>query len=148
MYVFNEHTASVKALAFNPHQADSLASGGGTTDRTVKFWDLASGNLCHSQDTMSQVSGIAFTPNYKEFITAHGYPSNDLKIWNYPSMASLKILTGHTERVLGLTMSPCGQYVMSASSDGTLRLWCCFKVDKGNKWRFTNENQRPAKFFC
>ncbi|VDN24881.1 unnamed protein product [Gongylonema pulchrum] len=79
------------ALAFNPHHPHSLATGGGTTDRTVKFWNLATGTLCHSQDTMSQVNGIAFTPNYKEFITAHGYPGNELKIWKYPSMACLKV---------------------------------------------------------
>lgn len=45
----------------------------------------------------------------------------------------LQDLTGHTERVLGLTMSPCGQYVMSASGDESLRLWWCFKVDKNAK---------------
>lgn len=55
LYSFSDHLASVKAIAFNPHQAHSLATGGGTVDRTIKFWNLASGTLCHSQDTDSQV---------------------------------------------------------------------------------------------
>uniref|UniRef100_A0A915PML6 Anaphase-promoting complex subunit 4-like WD40 domain-containing protein n=1 Tax=Setaria digitata TaxID=48799 RepID=A0A915PML6_9BILA len=142
LYNFSDHLASVKAIAFNPHQAHSLATGGGTVDRTIKFWNLASGTLCHSQDTDSQVNALAFTPNYKELISGHGYPGNDLKIWKYPSMTCLKVLTGHTERILGLTISPCGQYVMSASSDESLRLWWCFKVDKSIKQRWATKNSR------
>ncbi|VDN05660.1 unnamed protein product [Thelazia callipaeda] len=142
LYNFSDHLASVKALAFNPHQAHSLATGGGTVDRTIKFWNLASGTLCRSEDTSSQVNALAFTPNYKECISAHGYPTNDLKIWKLPSMKCLKTLKGHTERILGLTISPCGQYVMSASSDESLRLWWCFKVDKSSKSKLGAKNSR------
>ncbi|EJW88908.1 hypothetical protein WUBG_00182 [Wuchereria bancrofti] len=142
LYSFSDHLASVKAIAFNPHQAHSLATGGGTVDRTIKFWNLASGTLCHSQDTDSQVNALAFTSNYKELISGHGYPGNDLKIWKYPSMNCLKVLTGHTERILGLTISPCGQYVMSASSDESLRLWWCFKVDKSTKLKSATKSSR------
>lgn len=55
MYTFNDHLSSVKAIAFNPHQMHSLATGGGITDRCVKFWNLSSGTLCHSFKTDSQV---------------------------------------------------------------------------------------------
>uniref|UniRef100_A0A0M3J8X1 Cell division cycle protein 20 homolog (inferred by orthology to a human protein) n=1 Tax=Anisakis simplex TaxID=6269 RepID=A0A0M3J8X1_ANISI len=134
--------ASVKAIAFHPQQAHLLATGGGTADRSIKFWNLTTGTLCHSEQTDSQVrlffvslfvNAIAFSKHYKELITAHGYPNNVLKIWKYPSMKPVQDLTGHTERVLGLTMSPCGQYVMSASGDESLRLWWCFKVDQSAK---------------
>ena len=33
------HTAAVKALGWSPHQRGLLASGGGTADRTIKFWN-------------------------------------------------------------------------------------------------------------
>lgn len=33
-----EHKAAVKALAWAPFQRNLLASGGGTADRTIKFW--------------------------------------------------------------------------------------------------------------
>lgn len=39
-----------------------------------------------------QVNALAFTSNYKELISGHGYPGNDLKIWKYPSMNCLKVL--------------------------------------------------------
>lgn len=35
---FLSHTAAVKALAWSPHQHGLLASGGGTADRTIRFW--------------------------------------------------------------------------------------------------------------
>uniref|UniRef100_A0A915CKH7 Anaphase-promoting complex subunit 4-like WD40 domain-containing protein n=1 Tax=Parascaris univalens TaxID=6257 RepID=A0A915CKH7_PARUN len=133
IYTFCDHLASVKAIAFNPQLSNSLATGGGTADRTIKFYNLSTGTLCHSEQTDSQVNAIAFSKHYKEIITAHGYPNNLLKIWKYPSMRCIQDLTGHTERVLGLTMSPCGQFVMSASGDESLRLWWCFKVDKNAK---------------
>jgi cell division cycle protein 20 (cofactor of APC complex) len=36
--VLNDHNAAVKALAWAPFQRSLLASGGGTADRTIKFW--------------------------------------------------------------------------------------------------------------
>ncbi|VDM45415.1 unnamed protein product [Toxocara canis] len=140
LYTFSDHLASVKAIAFNPQQSHSLATGGGTTDRSIKFWNLTTGILCHSEQTDSQVNAIAFSKHYKEVITAHGYPNNVLKIWKYPAMKCIQDLTGHTERVLGLTMSPCGQYVMSAAGDESLRLWWCFKVDKNAKTKTSSKS--------
>jgi len=36
---FSEHGAAVKALGFSPHQHNLLASGGGTADRCIRFWN-------------------------------------------------------------------------------------------------------------
>ncbi|KAH8710209.1 WD40-repeat-containing domain protein [Phaeosphaeriaceae sp. PMI808] len=38
-FKFSEHQAAVKAIAWSPHQRGLLASGGGTADRTIKFWN-------------------------------------------------------------------------------------------------------------
>ena len=34
------HQAAVKALAWSPHKSGLLASGGGSADRCIKFWDM------------------------------------------------------------------------------------------------------------
>jgi len=36
---FSQHSAAVKALAWSPHTHGVLASGGGSADRTIKFWN-------------------------------------------------------------------------------------------------------------
>ena len=36
-------TAAVKALAWSPHQHGLLVSGGGTADRTIRFWNSITG---------------------------------------------------------------------------------------------------------
>jgi cell division cycle 20-like protein 1, cofactor of APC complex len=38
-FKWSEHQAAVKAIAWSPHQRGLLASGGGTADRTIKFWN-------------------------------------------------------------------------------------------------------------
>ena len=36
---FSEHQAAVKAIAWNPNQAGLLATGGGTADGCIRFWN-------------------------------------------------------------------------------------------------------------
>ncbi len=39
-----KHTAAVKAIAWSPHQHGLLVSGGGTADRTIRFWNSMNGD--------------------------------------------------------------------------------------------------------
>jgi cell division cycle 20-like protein 1 (cofactor of APC complex) len=43
LYRFASHKAAVKAIAWNPNQSGLLASGGGTADRCIKFWNTKIG---------------------------------------------------------------------------------------------------------
>jgi len=45
IHSFNQHQAAVKALAWCPWQNNVLASGGGTADRTIRFWNCNTGEL-------------------------------------------------------------------------------------------------------
>lgn len=42
-YTLSKHTAAVKALAWSPHQYGLLVSGGGTADKTIRFWNTLTG---------------------------------------------------------------------------------------------------------
>ena len=55
LWCFSDHKAAVKAISWSPHQSGLLASGGGTADRHIRFWNTMSGTPLHSIDTGSQV---------------------------------------------------------------------------------------------
>eukprot|EP00697_Spironema_sp_BW2_P010618 gnl/Spiro4/25946_TR12926_c0_g1_i1.p1 gnl/Spiro4/25946_TR12926_c0_g1~~gnl/Spiro4/25946_TR12926_c0_g1_i1.p1 ORF type:complete len:326 (+),score=103.89 gnl/Spiro4/25946_TR12926_c0_g1_i1:413-1390(+) len=121
------HQAAVKALAWCPLQANLLASGGGTADRTIKFWNTQTGALLNSVDTHSQVCALQWSRFDKELVSSHGFTQNQLTVWKYPSMVKVTELTGHTSRVLHLAQSPDGQTVVSGAADETLRFWKVFE---------------------
>lgn len=60
LHRFTEHTAAVKAIAWNPHQNGILASGGGTQDKKIRFWNTLTGSLLSEVDTGSQVGLYSF----------------------------------------------------------------------------------------
>jgi len=55
LWKFHEHTAAVKALAWDPHVSGVLATGGGTQDKHIRFWNVISGSMLNELDTGSQV---------------------------------------------------------------------------------------------
>lgn len=173
------HKAAVKAIAWSPHQRGLLASGGGTADRCIKFWNTISSaqsagsnglppnippsqtnlglglttntnfssssdtmsspsqpnpHLIRSHDTGSQVCNLLFSNLTSELVSTHGYSQHAINIWKYPSMQQVVSLTGHTYRVLYLSMSPDGAIIVTGAGDETLRFWDVFgKREKGGK---------------
>jgi len=53
-------------------------------------------------------------------------------------------LTGHTNRILNLAMSPDGSTVLSAGADETLRMWKCFLPDPNKKKEREKRSSRPT----
>lgn len=123
---FSDHQAAVKAIAWSPHQHGLLASGGGTADRSIKFWNTLTCQCIKSLDTGSQVCNLMFSRNANELVSTHGYSLNQIIVWRYPQMVNVATLTGHTYRVLYLSMSPDGESIVTGAGDETLRFWNVF----------------------
>ncbi|XP_039259907.2 cell division cycle protein 20 homolog [Styela clava] len=134
LYSFSEHQSAVKAIAWCPWQSHILASGGGSADRHIRFWNSYTGSMINAIDTKSQVCALKWSSNYKELVSSHGYSQNQITIWSYPSMRRVQDLLGHKERVLYLAMSPDETTVCSGAADESLRMWKCFAPEeKSNK---------------
>eukprot|EP01032_Pedospumella_encystans_P008943 gene8943-10562_t len=147
-HVLTEHQAAVKALAWSPHERNLLASGGGTADRCIKFWNAASGSMVNSVDTGSQVCALQWSPFEKEILSSHGYAENQLCLWKYPTMAKVKELRGHTSRVLHMAVSPDGAIVCSGAADETLCFWEIFAPESKGKHgsAFSGTNASMSSF--
>lgn len=130
LHQFTDHTAAVKAIAWSPHQRGILASGGGTADKTIKTWNTLTGSMLHDVNTGSQVCNLVWLKNSNEIVSTHGYSRNQIIVWKYPSMQQIAQLTGHTYRVLYLSLSPDGETIVTGAGDETLRFWNVFEKNR------------------
>jgi cell division cycle protein 20 (cofactor of APC complex) len=122
-----EHKAAVKALAWCPWKNNVLATGGGSSDRCIKLWDVSDNHCFCNVDTGSQVSALEWNRHEKEVLSAHGYCFNQLALWNAGKLEKVAEFHGHTARILALAQSPKGDNVVTAGADETLRFWSVFK---------------------
>ncbi len=100
--------------------------GGGTADRTIRFWNTLTNRSVGCVDTGSQVCSLLFSRSVNELASAHGYSQNNVIIWKYPCMRKLAALSGHTSRVLYMALGNDGETLVTGAGDETLRFWKAF----------------------
>jgi len=113
------HRAAVKALSWCPWQLNLLATGGGSNDRHIHFWNTTTGARVNSIDTGSQVTSLKFSNHYRELVSSSGFPDNSLSIWSYPTLVRNVEIPAHETRVLHSCLSPDGQMLATAGKPQT-----------------------------
>lgn len=108
------HRAAVKAVSWCPWQANLLATGGGSYDRHIHFWNTTTGARTNSIDTGSQVTSLRWSNHYREIVSSSGFPDNSLSIWSYPTLVRNVEIPAHETRVLHSCLSPDGQMLATA----------------------------------
>ncbi len=126
------HSDSVEAVAVTPDGKHVIS---GSSDNTLKVWNLETGQEKSTLTGHSDsVSAVAVTPNGKYVIS--GSWDNTLKVWNLETgkgifsfiknlitRRQLFTLTGHSDSVSAVAVTPNGKYVISGSWDNTLKVW-------------------------
>mgnify|MGYP002778189262 FL=1 len=115
-----EHVNTVWSLAFSP-DSQILASCG--NDRTIKLWDLKTGELIRTipDAHAGAIWSVAIDPGGDKLIS--GSSDRTIKVWNLNTGVLLRTLAGHTETVRALAISPNGYTIVSGGADNLVRVW-------------------------
>lgn len=126
MWVQEDHLAAVKALDWCPWQSNLLATGSGTADRRIRFWNTMSNTCQREIQCDSQVCGLRWSTNHAEIVSTHGFGTNELALWHYPSMSKITSFKAHESRVLQVAMSPDATTIVTAAANEHLKFWGLF----------------------
>lgn len=111
------HSDWVTSAAFSPDGEKAVTA---SYDGTARVWDLET-NQNQRQGHRARESDAAASSTV-------GRPP-------VVKVAAAKVLQGHTAQVYGASFSPDGQTVVTASKDGTVRLWGQLEAGKPTKMR-------------
>lgn len=133
-------------MAWSPHQHGLLASGGGTADRTIRFWNTLTATPINVIDAGSQSAISCSSKTVNELVSTHGYSQNEINIWKYPKMEKISTTDRPHLPCAIPRYEPLGHYYRNWSrynsflflGDETLRFWNVFTADR------TNSRKDPA----
>ncbi|KFE66086.1 protein kinase domain-containing protein [Hyalangium minutum] len=125
--VVHRHAQDVSDLSFSP-DGEILASGSQDHTVWVEWLQRDAGSTPNEASGHSLDMGavgvqlLRFTPDGRELlISSAGEPR--VRRWDLQKRQFLTSYLGHTHHALDLAFSPEGQRMVTASSDGTVRVW-------------------------
>lgn len=118
LYQLEDFGTPAHALAMHPN---GFLVASGDNKGVVRFWNLRDKSVISKFKAHSQtISGLAITLDQKRLITA----SHDgtIKVWDLATGDLLDTWIGHKGPIYSIALSPNGQVLASAGTDG-VRLW-------------------------
>lgn len=121
--IFTGHESAVRALAWSPHSHGQLVTGGGTADKTIRFWDTNTLASLGKLNVGSQVCGLHWSSLADEIVSTHGFSHNHVKVWDAKTRGGIAVLCGHNSRILNLAVSPDERKIVTGSPDERMCFW-------------------------
>jgi WD40 repeat protein len=118
------HQNEVPALAFSPKDDQTLASG--SRDRTAKLWNVAERRRKESEFTIpgGGFTCLAFSSDDGTLaMGGEGGAGRVIRLVDLETGNKKAELRGHLGDISGLAFTPDGKTLLSASGDGTIRVW-------------------------
>lgn len=117
--VISGHLGWVRALAVEPNN-QWFASGAG--DRTIKIWDLASGQLKLTlTGHISTVRGLAVSPRHPYMFSCG--EDKMVKCWDLETNKVIRHYHGHLSGVYTVKLHPTLDVLVTGGRDGVARVW-------------------------
>jgi WD40 repeat protein len=102
--------------------ADGKRAVSGSSDTTLKVWDLESGQELRTlSGHAGGVSAVALTADGKRAVS--GSVDRTLKVWDVESGTETCTLVGHTKMIFTVAVTADGKRAVSGSDDHTLKVW-------------------------
>jgi WD40 repeat protein len=103
------------------NQTDILCLVSGSFDKTIKVWNLHTGELKRTLEGHShEVYCVAISPDGQTFVS--GSLDKTLKVWNLHTGELKRTLEGHSHEVYCVAISPDGQTFVGGSK-GEIIVW-------------------------
>jgi TRAP-type C4-dicarboxylate transport system substrate-binding protein/sugar lactone lactonase YvrE len=117
---FKGHTRRLWGVAFSP---DDKYLATGSSDKTARLWDLATGETIRIfSGHTGELGEVVFSPDGKYLLT--GSTDKTARLWEVASGETAQIFSGHTGSVDSVAFSPDGKYIVTAGGgDKTARIW-------------------------
>lgn len=113
------HSSHVMSVAI---ATDKKTLASGSTDKTVKLWNLDTGEEIHTlKGHTDSVMKVSISPDGK--ILASGSSDRTIKLWNFTTGQEIRTLQGHGDAITDLAFSPDKKTIASGSNDKTIKLW-------------------------
>ncbi|CAK9440247.1 uncharacterized protein LODBEIA_P43470 [Lodderomyces beijingensis] len=148
LFAKRTHKAAVKALSWCPYQQSLLASGGGSTDKTINFWNTTTGARVNTIETGSQISSLNWgyaSGTGMEIVATHGFPTNSISLFHYPTLQKTgEILHAHDTRILNGCLSPDNLTLATIAGDENLKFWSLFDLNKSSKRVYNEEDAEES----
>ncbi|MCJ1476357.1 hypothetical protein MMC13_005023 [Lambiella insularis] len=113
------HEEVVNCLDVSRRGGEMLVTG--SDDAYIGIWDPRQKQAIEFIETGFPVTSVALAEAGNEIFS--GGIDNDIKVWDLRKKAVAYSMTGHTDTVTSLQVSPDTQSLLSNSHDGTVRTW-------------------------
>mmetsp|Transcript_25402 Transcript_25402/g.45852 ORF Transcript_25402/g.45852 Transcript_25402/m.45852 type:complete len:479 (-) Transcript_25402:94-1530(-) len=123
------HSDTVSCVAFNNRyvsddlsKTPKLAAVGGY-DGAIVLYDPDTGSKLKELEGPSDVEWLCFHPKGGSVLLAGSVSDGTIWMYHIPTSKCLQVFVGHESGVTAGSFTPDGRWALSASSDGTIRVW-------------------------